>query len=228
MFKDKGLLIGIVVTVVLIAGGIFFFTKGSPATTTSTGKTVSTDILVPKDDYKTAGIKDGKYLDATSSATVTLVEFGDYECPACGQYHPLVKQLLTDLAGKITYVYRNYPLSQHANAPISSQAAEAAGLQGKFWQMHDKLYESQPEWSNATDPTSIFVGYAQALGLNVDQFKTDLTSQKVKDKVQSDKNDGNLVQLTGTPSFFINGKAVDTLPASYNDFKNLVSSQISQ
>ena len=77
---------------------------------------------------------------ATSSAKVTIVEFGDYECPACGVYNPMVTQILTDFAGKVNFVFRNFPLFSTTNAPISAQVAEAAGLQGKFWQMHDKLY----------------------------------------------------------------------------------------
>ena len=162
MLKDKGLIIGILVTVVLIAGGVFLMSRGSSGSTaTTSGSEVSQNILVPNGDYETSGIVNGNYLPATSSAKVTLVEFGDYECPACGEYHPLVKELLTDLAGKVNFVFRNFPLSQHANAQISAQAAEAAGLQGKFWQMHDKLYESQGDWSTSTSAESIFIDYAK-------------------------------------------------------------------
>ncbi len=221
MLKDKGMLIGIVATVVLIGLGIFFFTKpSSPAQP----KKVSQEILVPKDDYITGGIANGIYLPATSSAQITLVEFGDYECPACGEYDPLVKQLLTDMAGKINFVFRNFPLSQHSNAQASAQAAEAAGLQGKYWQMHDKLYETQNEWAALSDPATVFIGYAQGLGLNIDQFKTDMNSSKVKDKIAADYNDGTLININATPTFYVNGVQVTSLPASYGDFKNTITS----
>jgi protein-disulfide isomerase len=228
MLKDKGLIIGIIATAILIAGGVFLMTRGNSSPATPTGAQISPDILVPKGDYVTGGIMNGNYLPATSSAKVTLVEFGDYECPACGEYNSLVKELLTDFSGQINYVFRNFPLSQHTNAQISSQAAEAAGLQGKFWQMHDKLYETQKDWSTSTDAKSIFITYAQGLGLNVDKFKTDIDSQAVKDKVQSDANDGNLVKLTETPTFYLDGVKITNLTGNYADLKNVVGSAISK
>jgi protein-disulfide isomerase len=228
MLKDKGLIIGIIATAILIAGGVFLMTRGNSSPATPTGAQISPDILVPKGDYVTGGIMNGNYLPATSSAKVTLVEFGDYECPACGEYNSLVKELLTDFTGQINYVFRNFPLSQHTNAQISSQAAEAAGLQGKFWQMHDKLYETQKDWSTSSDAKSIFIAYAQGLSLNIDKFKTDIDSQAVKDKIQSDANDGNLVKLTETPTFYLDGVKITNLTGNYADLKNVVGSAISK
>lgn len=228
MLKDKGLIIGIIATVVLISGGVFLMSRGSSGSSSSTNTQISSDILIPKGDYETSGIENGNYLPASSSAKVTLVEFGDYECPACAEYHLLVKQLLTDFSGKVNYVFRNFPLSQHANAEISAYAAEAAGLQGKFWQMHDKLYESTNDWSTSTDAKSIFVGYAGSLGLNVDKFKVDIDSSAVKDKVKSDTNDGNLVKINSTPTFYLDGVKIENLPSIYADFKKIVSTQLSK
>jgi protein-disulfide isomerase len=227
MFRDKGFVIGIVITLLLIAGGIFLMSGGSK-TPSSSGSEVSMDILVPKGDYETSGIENGNYLPASSSAKLTLVEFGDYECPACGLYNPFVKQLLGEFVGKITYVFRNYPLPQHANAPISSQAAETAGLQGKFWQMHDKLYETQSEWSTSTDAKSIFIGYAESMGLDVNKFKTDIDSKEIKDKVQNDTNDGNLIKLSETPTFYLNGVKIGNLAGSYDDLKNAINAALSK
>ncbi len=226
MFKDKWLVIGIVATVVLVVGGVFLMTRGNTGSTSSTDKQVSSDILVPGGVNETSGIENGNYLSATSSAKVTLVEFGDYECPACVEYNPIVKQLLTDFSGKVNYVFRNFPLAQHKNAMISSQAAEAAGLQGKFWQMHNKLFESVSEWSASSDAKSIFVGYAQVLGLDVNKFKVDIDSSVVKDKVQRDANDGNLIKLSETPTFYLNGVKIKDLTGDYEDFKKIVSDQL--
>ena len=227
MFKDKGLLIGIIVTIILVVGGVFLMSKGGSQPSNSTAP-VSSDILIPKGDYETGGIENGNYLPASASAKVTLVEFGDYECPACGEYHPLVKQLLTDFAGKINFAFRNYPLSQHPNAPISAQAAEAAGLQGKFWQMHDKIYESQNDWATSNDAESIFVSYAQSLGLDVNKFKSDISSSQVATKVQNDTNDGNLVNITETPTFYLDGVKIINPPADYNSLKSIISAEIAK
>ncbi len=226
MFKDKWLVIGIIATLVLIVGGVFLMTRGNAGTSQTAGKEISSDILVPNGVSETSGIENENYISATSSAKVTLVEFGDYECPACVEYNSLVKRLLTDFSGRINYVFRNFPLTQHKNAMISSQAAEAAGLQGKFWQMHNKLFESVSEWSTSSDARSIFVGYAQALGLDVDKFKTDVESPAVKERVQRDTNDGNLIKLSETPTFYLNGLKINDLTGNYEDFKKIVSDQL--
>ncbi len=186
---------------------------------------VNSSILVPTGVYETSGFVDGKYLAASPSATVTLVEFGDYECPACAVYAPFVKQVLTEFAGKVTYVFRNYPLPQHKNASISSYAVEAAGVQGKYWEMQEKVYATQNDWVKSSDPTSLFVEYAKGLGLNTDQFLSDMGSQKVKNIVQRDTNDGNTVRLNETPTFYINGKKV-TLSGDPNQLKNLIRTEL--
>lgn len=225
MLKDKGLIIGIVATVILIGAGVFLMSKGGSSSSPSASK-VSINILVPKDANVTGGISVGSYLPASSSAKVTLVEFGDYQCPACIEYHPIIKQILADFSGKVNYVFRNYPLSQHANAPISAYAVESAGLQGKYWQMYDKVYESTAQWVTSTDAKSILIGYAVELGLDVEKFKADIDSNAVKAKIQSDMNDGNLVNLNATPTFYLNGLKIDNLKGDYQDFKNLINTEL--
>ena len=224
MLKDKGLIIGIVATIVLIVGGVLLMSRG----TTSNKKAISSEILIPANEYVTGGIESGNYLPANPSTKVTLVEFGDYQCPACIEYHPLVKQILSEFSGQVNYVFRNFPLSQHVNAPISAYAVEAAGLQGKYWQMHDKIYESTGEWVASSDPKNVFIGYAGNLGLDVDKFKTDIDSDTVKNKVQSDMNDGNLVKLDATPTFYLNGVKVKGLTGSYAGLKSVISAELSK
>lgn len=219
MFKDKGLVLGVLATILILVGGVFLFGKSGSSVTS--GSKVSDEILTPAGVEKTGGFVNGNYLPASSTATVTLVEFGDYQCPACGAYHPLVKRLLTDFSGKINFVFRDFPLSQHANASITSNAVEAAGLQGKYWQMHDKIYENQSEWSNSTDAMTILIGYAKNLGLNVEQFGKDIDSPAVKDKVQKGISDGNLAGINATPTFFVNGLKLDN-PGSYDEFKKTI------
>jgi protein-disulfide isomerase len=221
--RNKVFIIIICVTAILLFGGIFLLSGKSP--TNGPSNKVNDSLLIPQNAIETSGIVNGNYLAATNSATLTLVEFGDYECPACGEYNPIIKQILTNYSGKINYVFRNYPLPQHTNAPISSYAVEAAGLQGKYWQMHDKVYDTQNDWANLPDPTNVFVGYANDIELNADQFTKDLNSSSVKNKVQNDMNDGNTIGITETPTFFLNGQRMN-LTGSYDQFKSLIDSSL--
>ena len=221
--QNKVFIIVLIATLILLVGGTFLFTKGGSQ---KPAKAVDMALLVSPNSYKTSGYVNGEYLAASTSATVTLVEFGDYECPACSVYSPMVKQLLTEFAGKITYVFRNYPLSQHKNAPISSYAVEAAGLQGKYWQMHEKMFATQDAWASMANPKDTFIGYASDLGIDINKFTSDIDSKTVKDIVANDTKDGNAVALTETPTFYLNGVKI-TVSGSYDQFKNAVQAVIS-
>lgn len=207
--KNKVFIIGVLATLAVFIGGIYLSSRGSSESTTK----VSMDILAPASAQKIS----------TPSATITLVEFGDYECPACATYNVFVKKLLVDEVDKVNFVFRDYPLPQHKNANISSYAAEAAALQGKFWQMHDKLFETQNDWAQVSDPKSIFIGYAKELGLNEVQFEKDLSLDSIKKIVEQGTTDGSLVKLDSTPTFYLNGVKM-TLPATYEEFRNLIIS----
>lgn len=208
--------IGIIIaTVVIILGAVFFFGGSSKNTPATSGVKVNTDILIRSDSYKVA----------TDSASVTLVEFADYQCPACGSYHPLLKQLLSEFAGKLDFVYRNYPLQQHPNARIAAQAAEAAGSQGKFWQMHDAIFENQIKWSDANNAKDIFTGYAKTIGLDMDRFNKDIDSDSIKEKIDRDTADGNTLGVNSTPTFYLDAEKLEN-PASLDDFRTLVKAAI--
>lgn len=143
-------------------------------------------------------------------AGVTLTEYGDYECPFCGQYFSTLKQVQTEFNDQIYFQFRNFPLTNlHANAFAAARAAEAAGLQNKFWEMHDALYATQTQWSTANDAPTIFNQYAKQLGLNVPQFTRDFASSKVNDLINADSAEGTKLQVGGTPTFFVNGKKVE-------------------
>jgi len=147
--------------------------------------------------------------DATSS--VSVIEYGDFECPACGEWEPLMEQLRQTYGSRVEFVFRNFPLYQiHPFAMIGAQAAEAAALQGQYWQMHDLLYKDQAQWTANTSLTpadvvsQFFNGYAQSLGLNVTQFDTDINSSAVQARVQRDITTGNAADINHTPTFFVN------------------------
>lgn len=167
-------------------------------------------------------IEESDHVQGSAEATVTLVEYGDFQCPACSAYFFLLQQLKEEFAEELQVVYRHYPLrSIHPQAQLASQASEAAALQGKFWEMHDVLYENQGGWANNSQARDIFIAYAQDLGLDETQFVTDLDSNEVKEKVQRDLTGGNVAGVRGTPTFFLNGQHVPN-PQSLEAFRNVI------
>ncbi len=220
--RNKVFLIVSAVTIAIIVGGVFLMSGGSKSTT---GSVIDSSILAPEGVYKTAGYANGTYLPGNPSAKVTLVEFGDYECPACGIYAPYVKGLLSDFSGNMNYVFRNYPLPQHKNAFSSSYAVEAAGLQAKFWEMHEKVFTTQAEWSALADPKETFVSYAKELGLDTQKFSLDMDSQTVKDIVTRDTAVGNTVRITETPTFYVNGRKVN-ITSSIEELKTVIREEL--
>jgi protein-disulfide isomerase len=157
-----------------------------------------------------------------TESKVTLLEYADFQCPACGQYYPLVEEVLKDVGGSITYVYRHMPLNQHINAVPAALAAEAAGKQGKFWEMYTQLFTHQVDWSESKDPFTIFSGYAKALGLDMDQFTTTYNDPLVKAKITDSYKAGIKLGVEGTPTFFLNGKKIVT-PRSKEEFESIIN-----
>ena len=142
------------------------------------------------------------HIQGKNTAPLELVEYGDYQCPYCGQAYPIVKNLLRSLGADIKFVFRNFPLSElHPDAFNAAVAAEAAGLQKKYWDMHDIIFENQQE----LDMESLFL-YAKKIGLDLERFKNDIQKNALSTKVEQDFESGVRSGVNGTPSFFINGK----------------------
>ena len=203
---------GVVIAVVIVLVGIFALTghKSNGSNSSSSTGTLT------------------QHIEGQGKDGITLVEYGDYECPFCGQYYPVVKQVQQEYNQQIFFQFRNFPLvSIHQNAFAGARAAEAAGLQNKFWQMHDALYETQNNWVNLGDPTNYFNSLAQQLGLNVNQFKTDYASTKVNDLINADMAEGNKLNITGTPTFFLDGKQVQ-VGESQSAFETLINAEIAK
>ena len=137
-------------------------------------------------------------------APVTIEEFGDFECPPCGSMSPYLDKLVNEFKPRVRLVFRNLPLSAHKHAREAAYAAEAAGVQGKFWEMHDVLYREQSTWSKAENPQELFEAYAGTIGLSVAEFKKDMESEKVKERVDSDHSRGEVLGIKMTPTVFIN------------------------
>lgn len=171
-----------------------------------------------------------QHVMGSTANKVTLVEYGDFQCQFCEQYEPTVAQVRDTYKDKVQFQFRNFPLRQiHRNALAGARAAEAASLQGKFWEMHDALYaySNWSVWTVSSSPSLEFEKYASTLGLNLDKFKTDFASSKVNDTINADIQAGNALGITGTPSFFLNGKQVSPKP-NVDDFKNLIDAELAK
>lgn len=142
------------------------------------------------------------HIQGNPNAELVIVEYGDYQCPYCGAAYPVLKELMNEFGNQIQFVFRNFPLSEmHQYAKPAAIAAEAANLQGKFWEMHDAIYENQQYLSE-----NLFLEIAEQLHLNTAQFKQDISSSELEEKVDSDFESGVISGVNGTPSFFVNGK----------------------
>lgn len=163
---------------------------------------------------------------ATGKELVTLTEYGDFQCPACAAYEPVVQQLRKDYGDKLAFAYRQYPLyTIHPNALAAAYASEAAGAQGKFWDMHDMLFAKQDEWAKSADPRANFEAYATELKLDITKFKADVASSAVQGAVSFDYAEGEKLGVNSTPTFYLNGEKLQN-PGSVEGFKALIDAAI--
>jgi protein-disulfide isomerase len=186
--------LAILAAIILIFAGLVLFTgKKNDSGTKSNSATLT------------------QHYTGNDKASVTLTEYGDFQCPYCEQYSQTVSQVVETNKDKIRFQFRNFPLTQlHQNAFAAARAAEAAGLQNKYWEMHDALYNPSnwQVWTQGSSPNSAFNQYAQQLGLDVNKFKADFASSKVNDLINADMAEGNRLGITGTPTFYLDGKQV--------------------
>jgi protein-disulfide isomerase len=212
--------LAVIIAVILVFVAIFAFSNKS--TSTNSGGTG----------------KPSQHIEGLGQDHVTLVEYGDYQCPYCGEYFPIVKQVVAQYNNQITFQFRNFPLtSLHPNAFAGARAAEAAALQGKFWQMHDLLYEQNEiyyesnettnNWIGASNPQSFFDQYATQLGLNVTKFNQDYNSNQVDQTINADMAAGNKLGIDGTPTFFLDGKKI-SVGESVTQFQSLINAAIAK
>ncbi len=209
VYKMNKRFLVILAAVILLLGGIFWLTSDKKAAAPTSQAQLS--------NHTIGGGKSG----------VVLIEYGDFACPACYQYYPLVEQVHKKYNDQITFQFRNYPLVEiHQNALIGARAAEAANLQGKFWEMYNLLYTNQPSWRDSNNPSAAFDSYAQQLGLNVNKFRQDIASEQVNNIVQADRAEAKRLGFDGTPTFVLNGKKVEENPTSLDAFNKLIDAAI--
>jgi protein-disulfide isomerase len=210
----------VIVVVIIVFFGIFALT-GKKSTGSNSSNSTPTN-----------------HIEGLGQDKVSLVEYGDYQCPYCGEYYPIVAQVEQEFNTQITFQFRNFPLtSLHPNAFAGARAAEAASLQGKFWQMHDLLYQQNEayyqggepanSWIGATNPIPYFNADAKQLGLNLTKFESDFASNQVDDSITADMAAGNKLNIQGTPTFFLDGTQLN-VGESVSEFTSLIKAAIAK
>lgn len=204
----------VIILAVLILGFVGFLTIQSKKSSKNNGNNSSN--TQPSEHKIGAGKKN-----------VTLVEYGDFQCPSCGTFFPIVEQVKEKYGDDITFQFRNFPLTQiHNNAMSAHRSAEASAKQNKFWEMYAILYSRQQSWSNSKNATQNMEDYATELGLNVEQFKTDFQSSEVNAVINADTAEGNKLGVNSTPTFFLNGKKLEEIEPTVESFSKLIDEAI--
>jgi protein-disulfide isomerase len=202
--KNPWVVIGVLM-VVLIGGSVWY--SNSVSGTYNVGVAVK------------AHIKGG------ADAAVTLVEYSDFQCPACGAFQPVLNEVLAQYGDKIKFEYKHYPLVQiHPFAEPAARAAEAAGQQGKFFEYADMLFAKQAEWTKGSNPTGFFTRYASELGLDMDLFAKHQKSSVLADNVKANMLEARGLGLTGTPSFYLNGVKMEN--KTFEEFKAQIEAAV--
>ncbi|MCB9818594.1 thioredoxin domain-containing protein [Candidatus Nomurabacteria bacterium] len=171
------------------------------------------------------GVVMESHIKGNPDAAVTLVEYSDFQCPACAQFNPYIEELMAEHGDDLRFEYRHFPLINiHPQAVPAAKAAEAAGQQGKFWEMHDKLFENQSTWTRSSSPSAAFNQYAEELGLDMAKFKLHLNSSTITDSINESFEDARARNFTGTPSFLLNDEKMEF--STFEEFKEQIKTAI--
>ncbi|MFD6100931.1 DsbA family protein [Nocardiopsis flavescens] len=172
--------------------------------------------------------EDSRHLDDVEDAPVTVVEFLDFECEACRAQFPVIERVREEYDGRIDVVVRYFPLPGHANSRPAAAAVEAAARQGALEEMYARMYETQAEWGeSAQDRSAVFAGFAEELGLDMDEFTADVESEEVAARVQADFDDGVALGVQGTPTIFVNGVRTPSMP-SYGVLAEMIDAELAE
>lgn len=230
------------VTPFLIIGGIFLATIAGiwwisqsggnevavNSNTVATNNGQPQDNRVPNYDKAPAGATPAHFKGSENSPVV-VEEFADFQCPTCGVVHPKMNEISAKYGNRVKFIYRNFPITSiHPNAYGAAVAAEAAGLQGKFWQMQDLLFRNQTQWSNASNPKQIFGEYAQKIGLDTEKFENDTLGVQAKQRVDFDMQRGQALKLSSTPTVLVNGKPIPFQQLEVADMERIIEAELAR
>ena len=211
--KSSGVPVVVIVLVAVVAViiGLVYWNGSKPPTPGPSGSPTPkpSATVASTTNYNNAppGAQPPNYL-GSPNATVTLEEFADFQCPSCGATHPVMHQIQGLYGSRIKFIFRNFPLPMHDKAYDAAVAAEAAGMQGKFWDMHNLLYTNQQTWSADPNYKATFKGYAEKIGLDIDKWENDMAGMAPKSRISADMDRGKALNINSTPSLFINGEPV--------------------
>lgn len=213
MLKRLGIWGGAIVLLGLMVWGLANLATPNPGTS---------------DVQLTEGVGGTDHIKGNSLGKLVLVEYSDFQCPACANFSQALKNIYPKYQNQVLFVYRHFPLPQHDKGLVAAKASEAAANQGKFWEMHDLIFDNQSAWgTNDKDYMKIFESYATQLGLNLEQFRSDLNSRAVEERVEKDIQSGMASGVNATPTFYLNGKKVTNLQ-SYGDLDVLIGRALAQ
>jgi protein-disulfide isomerase len=208
---------GVTGLVIVGIGAMIFARSGTP--------TSPQDESVRGYDFK---ITESDHVKGPDTAVLTFVEFSDFQCPACRSYEGALSTIMDEFPGQIRLVYKHFPLRTiHPQADLAARASVAASLQGKFWEMHDILFEKQNEWSRNAKAKDLFITYAGTIGINTEQFTADLEKEEVRNKVNSDYALGMELEISGTPTLYLNNKLFER-PQSLAELRTRIASLLEQ
>lgn len=200
------------------------------ASTTNTGGNNTTPASTAVAGYNSPSTPKGAVpanMKGAENSPVVVEEFADFQCPTCGVVHPKMKELMAKYSNRVQFIFRNYPLSQiHKNAYDAAVAAEAAGMQGKFWEMQNLLFTNQAGWSNSQNARQDFAGYAQKLGLDIEKYNNDVLALPTKQRVDNDINRGRVLNITSTPTVLINGTPVPFQQMEVDPMSKLIDAEL--
>jgi len=235
MRRKLPIIIIVGVLLVALAGGALLMhpsrtlsTATLPSPSTPTPRAVNTPGTSTTRPAVATTVAPGTHLRGRSDAPVLLEEYADFQCPPCGFVHPILKRLESEYETQLRVAFHHFPLrTTHKHAAEAARAAEAAGVQGKFWQMHDLLFEKQKEWKDAPTARPLFLTYARTLGLDLEKFTRDIDSTVISNRVMNDETSGAARGVTGTPTVYLNGRELAFEDVTnYNTLRALIEREI--
>ena len=224
-------IIGIVLVLVVVGGWWLYQSSGSKSNSSNTNRAANSPSSQANNKPVTSSIAGAQppHFKGGQNAPVVIEEFADFQCGTCATMHPLMNEINSIYGSRIKFIFRHYPLVQiHKNAYDAAVSAEAAGLQGKFWEMQNLIFQNQRNWSNVADVKPVFEGYAQTIGLDVEKFKSDIAGLNAKQRVNADLERGRSLSISSTPTIIINGQPVPPEQMKIDVFKQLIDAELAK
>ena len=224
----------IIAVVLVVAAGLGYWLYNSSSKKTTKTTTTNTNTTKPNNESaippNTPPGAQPPNMAGSPNASVVVEEFADFQCPSCGQMHPIMNQIKSIYGPRIKFVFRNYPLPMHDKAYDAAVSAEAAGLQGqdKFWAMHNQLYTNQQSWSADPNYKQVFKSYAEKIGLDVDKWETDVAGLQAKSRVDADLQRAKAIPVGSTPTIFINNKMVPYPDLNLQTLRQLIDGELAK